>query len=129
MKRTNRGKPDRDLRGRVRRHPVVVEERREVTAKFLDGPLAGSTQVVAKSQDYVRIGPWTYSWCGREGRTPLYAKLPKSRRERALLMFLIGKRGSDPRKDMAEARGKPHVGRTDKRGQGARRRAAKRASS
>jgi len=127
MKKPTKHHSDVDLNGRVRRHPVC-DAVQPVEAKFLDGPVAGTTRLVPKGADYVRVGPWTYSYAGKQGRTPLYCKLPKSRRDRHVLMFVIGKRGSDPRVDMAGMR-QPPAKRTapPAQGRGARRRAEKRA--
>lgn len=128
MKRSTKHLSDVDLRGRVRRYPIE-EPAPLVEARFLDGPAAGTVRRVPKGADYVRIGSWTYSYAGKDGRMPLYCKLPKSRRDRSILMFVIGKRGADPRVEMSTMRQTPKRGRTDRRGQGARRRAEKRASA
>lgn len=124
MKQKTKTLSDVDTRGRVRRVQVYQERPQMVKAKFLDGPLKGREIEVPRGEDYVRFGPFVYSWAGREGRTPLYCKLPKRRLERRILMFVIGKRGADPRVDMAAMRPKPKVGSVDPRGRGRRRRAA-----
>ena len=127
MKRPTKHLSDMDLNGRVRRHPVC-EATQPVEAKFLDGPVAGTTRLAPRGADYVKVGSWTYSYAGKQERVPLYCKLPKSRRDRSVLMFVIGKRGSDPRVDMAGMRQVP-AKRTapPAQGRGARRRAEKRA--
>jgi hypothetical protein len=121
---------DVDLRGRVRRHPQKEQDTRVVAARFLDGPLAGTMREVMKGVDYVRVGPWMYTFAGKDGRTPLYCKRLKSRRDRKLLHFVIAKRGADPRVQMAAMKAPP-TKRTapPAKGRGARRRAEKRANA
>lgn len=126
MKQPTKHLSDVDIRGRVRRSGVC-DAMPLVPAKFLDGPVAGQTLNVPRGTDYVKIGTWRYSYAGKDGKVPVYCKHPKSRRDRKLLMFIIGKRGADPRGQMALARTKP-VKRTapPAQGRGARRRAEKR---
>jgi hypothetical protein len=87
--------PDDDRNGRMRREPPR-ELPDLIKAKFVDGPLAGQTLEV-REQDYITIGGFTYSYAGKEKRVPLYARLPKSRAERRMLMAVIAARGKDPR--------------------------------
>ena len=126
MKRPTKHKSDVDIRGRIRRGPQE-ESGTLIPAKFMDGPLAGSLRPVVRGSDYVKVGFWRYSFAGKDGKVPVYCKLPKSRRERKILMFMIGKRGGDPRPQMALARSKPTTRTTPpKAGQGRRRREAER---
>jgi len=126
MKRPTKHLSDVDIRGRTRRGPQA-EIPPLVPAKFMDGPVAGQTIDVPRGIDYVKVGPWMYSYAGKDGKLRVYCKLPKSRRDHKLLMFIIGKRGADPRVQMAQARSKP-VKRTapSAKGRGARRRVEKR---
>jgi hypothetical protein len=130
MKQSPRHLSDVDTHGRVRREHVEPDHRPLVRAKFLDGPISGQERMVPKGADYVRVGAWTYSWAGKENKVTLYCKLPKQRKVRAFLLFVIAKRGSDPRVDVAAQRARPEKRTTlPKRGQGARRRAEKRAAN
>lgn len=131
-KRDTRKSPDTDIRGRVRRCPPRKLPRGFVDAKFVDGPLAGTVTAVQKGADMVFVGPesapfWVYTFAGREGKVPLYARWPEKRLERKLIRWYVGQHGRDPRAMRASApRREPKVGKTDKRGQGAARRRARR---
>lgn len=98
-----------------------------LSVKLFGGPLDGTTVLVPASVDSYRVGPfWTYTYAGKDGGQTQFALRPKSRRARKFIFWYVGKHGKDPRVETAFSKAKPHVGRTDKRGQGAARRAAKR---
>lgn len=126
---------DEDLRGRIRREPKETDSTPLVEAKFLDGPIGGQTRLVKRGADYVIVGPWTYSYAGREGRTPLYCKQPALRVLLRWIRHIVSQRGADPRVARALSRSTPVRGLrlrsmgepSTKVGQGARKRAAARA--
>ena len=130
MKRPSKHQADVDLRGRVRRVPAEVDASPPVKAKFIDGPVAGTERLVPRGADYVKVGPWTYSWCGKDGRIPLYAKVPTQRALRRVVHSFIGSHGADPRVAVSTTKRTP-AKRTapPAAGRGARRRAEKRANA
>lgn len=128
MKRPTKKLPDVDQRSRTRREVPNVDPRPTVEARFMDGPMVGQTRLVARGADIVTVGPWVYTRAGKDGRTPLYCRRLKSRRDRKLCAFATRKRKADPRLVMAQAKKTPVEGtKVPKQGKGAMERAAKRA--
>jgi hypothetical protein len=107
VKRPSKHQADTDLRGRVRRVPQE-EVGNPIKGRFMDGPLAGVTRDVPRGADYIKVGPFVYSYAGKDGRTPLYCRLPITRVDRKVLMLLIAKRGKDPRVEIAALKRTPH---------------------
>lgn len=102
---------------------------RKKTVKLYGGPLDGRlVEVPATADEYVTTF-WTYEFAGKQDRQEMFAVRPTERRLRKFIAWYVGKFGRDPRIDEAMGRLQPTVGTTDKHGQGARRRAEKRASS
>lgn len=109
MKRPSKDQADTDLRGRIRRAPRAEGETLSpINARFIDGPIAGTERLVPRGADYVKVGMWTYSFAGRDGRTPLYSRLPDARIERRALHSLIALHGKDPRLQVAAMKRTPH---------------------
>jgi len=104
--------PDFDERGRQRRfHAPEAPEK--MTVRFVDGPLKGMTKEVNANAEAITVAGFRYSYCGREKRITLFARVPKARALRRVLWRAIGASGKDPRLAAAKWR----EGRKPKRGQ------------
>lgn len=97
--------------------------------KLFGGPLDGRTVEVPQSAESYAVGSfWTYTFAGKDGGATMFAKRSASRVARRFEFWYAGQYGRDPRVERALGRRSPHRGRTDRRGQGARRRAERRAA-
>lgn len=100
-----------------------------ISIRYIDGPLAGRLQDVPAGTETIDVGKgipfWTYTYAGKDNGQVLFAKRPRSRTKRRFVTMFIGEVGQHPA--VAYVRQEPvRGGTTDKRGQGARRRAAAR---
>lgn len=71
------------------------------TVKLYGGPMDGRLVTVPASAEVFHVGPpprplFTYRFAGRDGRQEMFAKAPKSRRERKYRAWHVGKFGVDP---------------------------------
>lgn len=97
------------------------------SVKLVGGPMDGWLTDLPAGTDEFRLGKfWTYEYAGKDGQQVLFALRDSGRGMRRFVRAFIAAHGKHPL--VAAVRGTPTRGRTDRRGQGARRRAAKRAS-
>jgi hypothetical protein len=101
--------------------------------RFIDGPMTDQEVTMERGLDRVEVGGkgiaalFVYEWAASEGGLTLLAKVRRHRETRRLVMRYIGLKSKHPAVMALKFRRYPVTGRTDKSGQGARRRAAKRA--
>lgn len=96
-----------------------------IEVKLLGGPMHGRTVEVRRGQDVLRVGQfWTYVYAGKVDAQTFFAKRPTERPMRRLIRRFIELNGKHPA--VGDVVPSPRRGRTDRTGQGAARRAAKR---
>lgn len=108
---------------------------RMISVRLLDGPMEGRLMDVPAGTEAIRLGTrkpfanfWTYLYAGKDGAQTVFALRQKSRVVRRAVRRIIERSGKHPALEYSFMKRKPILGRTDRRGQGARRRAAKRAT-
>lgn len=91
------------------------------------GPLDGHVMQVSRDTEKILVGPFfSYTFAGKQDGEVQFAKQPNSRKLRKFILWHIGKFGTHPFVLAMAAKQTPVRGRTDKRGRGARKRAASR---
>lgn len=96
-----------------------------MSVRLVGGPLDGATVEVPRGSEVYRVGKFfTYEYAGKlDPRTTAFAKRETTRPRRRVIRLLIQRSGHHPR--VGAPTQQPKRGRTDRRGQGARRRAAR----
>lgn len=98
-----------------------------VAVRLHGGPLADTVVELPRSAERYRVGSFfTYEYAGKKEGQVCFAKRPTSRAMRRFARFYAVQFGQHP--DVVRERQQPVRGTTSKRGQGARRRAAKRSA-
>lgn len=68
------------------------------TVRLIGGPMDGREVEVVKGADECRVGPFfRYTYAGRDGKTRLMARAPKSRRMAKFIHWYVGQHDRDPR--------------------------------
>jgi len=101
------------------------------SVKLFGGPMGGRMIDLPASAEQFTVGRqpapfWTYEYAGKDGQQVMFALRYVNRKMLRFIRAVIRRTGKNPLIEAEYAKPAPKRGRTDKRGQGAKRRAAAR---